>query len=323
MLKNIIYTSYPTTIHSFLKWRNSNPKYNEIYKKIGCLLYDVSLRDGLQGLNKESQQNYSILKKIQIYNEINDNHLPKSIEYGSVVSPRVFPVFQDTIDIFKYIQQKQQKQQETNQEKEQQYHYVFIPNYVNFCKVLQDKYYENFSFISSASDQFLLKNIKQDFSQNFEDHKKIKTHCDFLFLSSKRKLYFSCVNECPIYGKMDNNDVVDKLLQLHALNFDNICLSDTCGTLEVNDFEFIVDKCHKLGINYGTFSLHLHVKQGRERIIEQIIHSALDRKIVKFDVSILDTGGCSVTIDKERLASNLSYELFYKSLVNYITKKVD
>ena len=45
------------------------------------------------------------------------------------------------------------------------------------------------------------------------------------------------------------------------------------------------------------------------------------RRIVDFDVSILVKEWSSVTIDKEFLAPNLSYDLYYKSLVNYIIRK--
>ena len=55
--------------------------------------------------------------------------------------------------------------------------------------------------------------------------------------------------------------------------------------------------------------------------VEKIIHMALDRKIINFDVSLLDSGGCSITIPKENLVPNLSYELYYKSIVNYIKRK--
>jgi hypothetical protein len=107
------------------------------------------------------------------------------------------------------------------------------------------------------------------------------------------------------------------------MNVDNICLSDTCGTLDVEDFEYIVDTCNFFGLPSSKLSLHLHVKNGRENIVEKIIHKALDRRILDFDVSLLETGGCSVTMNKNQIAPNLSYELYYKSLVNYIEEKMD
>jgi len=137
------------------------------------------------------------------------------------------------------------------------------------------------------------------------------------------KLYVSCINECPIEGKIDNDFIVNRILNLNKMNVDNICLSDTCGSLNEEDFEYIVDTCAYFGLPLSKFSLHLHVKREREAEIQRIIHKALDRKIIKFDVSYLDTGGCSVTMNKKNLAPNLSYDLYYKTLCNYILKKTD
>jgi hypothetical protein len=137
------------------------------------------------------------------------------------------------------------------------------------------------------------------------------------------KLYVSCINECPIEGKIDNDFIVNRILNLNKMNVDDICLSDTCGSLNEEDFEYIVDTCAYFGLPFSKFSLHLHVKRERETVIQRIIHKALDRKIIKFDVSYLDTGGCSVTMNKKNLAPNLSYDLYYKTLCNYILKKTD
>lgn len=137
------------------------------------------------------------------------------------------------------------------------------------------------------------------------------------------KLYVSCINYCPIVGKLNNDDIVNKLLKLYELKINSICLSDTCGTLNTEDFEYIVDKCANLGIPYNIFSLHLHVGNNREDIVEKIIHKALDRKIINFDVSLLKSGGCSITINKDNLCPNLSYELYYRSLINYIEKNIN
>jgi hypothetical protein len=91
--------------------------------------------------------------------------------------------------------------------------------------------------------------------------------------------------------------------------------------LELDDFEYIVDTCNFFGIPFSKFSLHLHVKPDRKNIVKEIIHKALDRKIVIFDVSLLESGGCSVTMDENKLTPNLSYELYFESLIDYINKK--
>ena len=137
------------------------------------------------------------------------------------------------------------------------------------------------------------------------------------------KLYVSCINECPIEGKIDNDIIVNRLLKLNKLKISSICLSDTCGTLEPDDFKYIIDTCSNFGIPATKFSLHLHTNNSRMNITEQIIHLALDHKIKDFDVSLLDSGGCSITMEKCKILPNLSYELYYKCLIDYIMKKID
>jgi hypothetical protein len=97
-------------------------------------------------------------------------------------------------------------------------------------------------------------------------------------------------------------------------------LSDTCGTITTEDFEYIIESCLFFGLAPSKISLHLHVKNDKENEVKSLIHKALDFKINKFDVSYLKTGGCSVTMNAKNLAPNLSYDLYYKSFVSYIEK---
>lgn len=60
-------------------------------------LFDTSLRDGLQTVPIESHELASIDFKLNLYNEIYRTHTPKYIEVGSIVSPKIFPIFNDTI----------------------------------------------------------------------------------------------------------------------------------------------------------------------------------------------------------------------------------
>jgi hypothetical protein len=134
------------------------------------------------------------------------------------------------------------------------------------------------------------------------------------------KLYISCINQCPIEGKIDNDIVIDRILRYKELKPNILCLSDTCGTLTKNDLTYILERLH-IHLPHDMFNnmgLHLHVKPGREDEVEQIIHTALDFGLIHFDVSALKSGGCSVTMNDSDLSPNLSYELYYKSLANYL-----
>jgi pyruvate/oxaloacetate carboxyltransferase len=132
------------------------------------------------------------------------------------------------------------------------------------------------------------------------------------------KLYVSCINECPIEGKIDNNVIIEKIQKYQKLKPDILCLSDTCGTLTAEDLNYIISNLNNK--HFNNLSLHLHVKPGREDEVEQIIHRAVDFGITSFDVSALKSGGCSVTMKETELAPNLSYELYYKSLATYLLK---
>lgn len=322
MLANKI---YPRTALEFNKFCLNNSKFNYLYYKLGKPKpFDVTLRDGIQSLSKEEHINYTTSKKMSFYHLINFFYKPNNIEIGSIVSDKVLPVFKDSIQLFQDIQSFEIDINKFSQV-EKPNSFLLVPNFKQLQKVINYTQVNHFSFITSVSDKFQLKNTKQTLEESdkeiyemiysFEEN-KLRNRVPFI------KLYVSCINECPISGKIDNDYIINRLLKLNNMNVDNICLSDTCGTLNDEDFEYIVDTCKYFGMSLNKFSLHLHVRKGREDIVEKIIHKALDRDIINFDVSLLETGGCSVTIDKKNLAPNLSYDLYYKSLFNYIEKNI-
>jgi hypothetical protein len=241
----------------------------------------------------------------------------------------VYLVFKDTSDIFHYANGRIVCNRVNNKKIE---NCIFIPSYDKLLEAVQLNECTHFSFISSVSENFLLKNIKKNFETNYQELRQATSLLQSISIKKNKyvienpkeyntKLYVSCINECPIDRKISNTLVVERLLKLYSLKFNTICLSDTCGSLEPHDFIYIVDECNRNGIPYSAISLHLHVKRNREKIVEQIIHEAFKRKIIQLDVSILETGGCSVTIKKENLCPNLSYDLYYECLVNYILKR--
>lgn len=314
---------YPICARTFEQMQMSK-KIKHFYNKLKPQLFDVTLRDGLQGLSKKEQDKYTITEKKNLYHRILFNQKPQKIEIGSIVSEKVLPIFSDSLDLLKYINNYEKEVTKTDTD-----YYIVIPNQEKLKEVISSVDINNinlhFSFITSISNSFQLKNTKMTLQQSDEDiysmlyklEENIK-----IVRNPKIKLYVSCINECPIEGKIDNDYIVHRLLNLSKMNVENICLSDTCGTMEIEDFEYIIETSLYFGLQPSKLSLHLHVKPGRENIIEQIIHKALDYKITIFDVSMLDSGGCSVTMKKGDLSPNLSYELYYKALYNYISKNI-
>ena len=313
---------YPTCAKSFRSWRLSNPKLNKFYYEMGePVPFDVTLRDGIQSLTKEEQTNFTTNKKLEIYKDIVLKHEPKNIEIGSIVSEKVLPIFNDTISILKIVNNLQNKNDKCIPN-----NYILIPNKEKLHAIINDSFINYFSFITSVSNSFQLKNTKMTLEESDQEIYEMMYQLDentFRMQKPFVKLYVSCINECPIEGKIGNDFIVNRILQLSKMNVDNICLSDTLGTITLDDFEYIAESCIFFGLPPSKLSLHLHVKPEKANEVLKIIHRALDFKITNFDVSVLNTGGCSVTLDKKSLAPNLSYELYYESFVRYIEKKCD
>ena len=309
MLSNKPFQNFISTMDNHIIWR-------KIYKHLGSPRpFDVTLRDGLQNVSKENMSFFSLDKKKDIYNSIINQYKPISAEIGSIVSPNVLPIFKDSTELFDFCEQK------NNNESQFCNHYLLIPNRNKLKELMLHSAIvcNNFSFITSVSNSFQQKNTKKTLKETkVEIESMIQLLC---FNESKQiKLYISCINQCPLEGKIHNDTIVQEILQYNCPEITNICLSDTMGTLEPNDFTYIVDKCDKHGIPYSKLSLHLHVQKGRVNAVKQIFHEALDRKMIQFDVSALETGGCSVTMQQSQLAPNLSYEQYYTFLMDYLEK---
>lgn len=306
----------PKCFNSFIKFcQRDNFILNKYLTKLKNVKpFDVSLRDGLQGLSIEDQNKLKPLDKIILYYHIKETYNPPDMEIGSLVSNKILPIFQDSDSFYNYIEYNQSCSNQNNTN-----NFILIPNESQFQYIHKFNGLNCFSFISSVSESFQLKNTKMSLDTTFKQIHNMMCILDDKPIKSKVKIYLSCINECPIDGKIDNNLIVDKIIQYQQLKPDILCLSDTCGSLNINDFEYIIDNVNKYN-KFNNYSLHLHVKPERENEVENIIHKALDFGITNFDVSAVESGGCSVTMKKSQLSPNLSYELFYKSLSSYLLK---
>ncbi len=285
-----------------------HPKINNILKK--QKLFDVTLRDGLQSLPKDKTINYNLESKKELYNLIKKYKNPTYLEVGSLVSPKVLPVMNESKEFYKWCV-------ETSK---QNNHFLLIPNsnkltYENMALC------RNYSFITSVSQEFQKKNINKTLEQTKDDILIMVDKISSSYIPRNNyfiKLYVSCINECPIQGKFCNNYVIDELVwNYNAYKPNLLCISDTCGTLTSRDFKYIVDEVIEKGVSPDNISLHLHVNDDKEEETIDIIHSAFDREIYNFDVTSFDRGGCSVTMGQSKLKNNLTYDLYYKSLFLY------
>lgn len=301
--------SQPNCASSFMELVHSQKRLTNLFvnKLIKVRPFDVSLRDGLQCLSLSEQQNFNTDFKKHIYEEIIRRYNPRNIEIGSCINNKILPIFNDTEELFNYV--------ETNKENR---HYILVPNQDKLINAINFGA-TNFSFITSVSNSFQIKNTKKTINETYSNLVNMMVYLDDSPIKNYRvKLYVSCINECPIEGKIHSHNIVSELFSLSLLKFDKICLSDTCGSLTHEDFIDIIENTKKIGIDTKKFSLHLHVKPEREEEVEKIVHTAIEYGINEFDVSDLKTGGCSVTMDREKIAPNMSYEQYYRFLTNYL-----
>ena len=259
-------------------------------------LFDVSLRDGLQSQKKI----YSLDEKKVMLKEIINNYNPDKIEVGSIVSNKVLPQMNNSIELYNYAKNL------NNNIK----YYLLIPNKKKL-KIALDNNVNNMSFISSFSNSFQKKNINKSLNETKDELEKInKILIDKNLYENK--LYLSCFNDCPIEGEINSFDIIKELLYYNKLeSFNELCLSDTTGKLDSDNFKEIIYDASKI-VNANKLSLHLHVNKDDIQNTIEIIDLALRVSISKLDISYIDEGGCSVTMDKNNLNANLNYSLLEK-----------
>uniref|UniRef100_A0A6C0EH44 Pyruvate carboxyltransferase domain-containing protein n=1 Tax=viral metagenome TaxID=1070528 RepID=A0A6C0EH44_9ZZZZ len=257
--------------------------------------FDVSLRDGLQSL----KSCYTMNEKKQMLNHIMKVYNPRDIEVGSLVSQKILPQMSGSLELYNYAT--------TNYPNHN--FYLLVPNYNNFSMAKHIYGVKNFSFITSVSESFQMKNTNKTINDTNLELMKIIEELDD---TNKSKLYVSCITECPITKNQDIDKIIHHVNNNLHHKIDNICLSDTCGTLVFDDFKLIYENLDsKLR---EKISLHLHNPENPD--IPSILQYAMKNKIDTIDVCFKEFGGCSVTIDQGKFFSNLTYEY-----VDNLTKK--
>jgi isopropylmalate/homocitrate/citramalate synthase len=126
---------YPKCANSFRHWYTSHPKWELFYNYLGKPKpFDVTLRDGLQGLSIPEQNNFTLERKKELYHTIIRDHNPEYMEIGSIVSEKLLPIFKDSIDFHKYVE----KQQRMENKKVPIEFFVLVPNQRQFEKIVNN-----------------------------------------------------------------------------------------------------------------------------------------------------------------------------------------
>jgi hydroxymethylglutaryl-CoA lyase len=272
------------------------------------ILFDVSLRDGIQGANPLG---YPTPRKLDILRSICKTYNPPRIEIGAFVSPKVLPIMKDTEELFESIQ-------EVLKPDEIPEIYALVPNKTGLLNAVRTGF-TNFSFITSVSNAFQVKNTKKNLVYKKTELNEMMEYIAGLALPCKTKLYISCITECPIAGQIDRDFIIYEILSSYgpSTEYDELCLSDTMGTLSLRDFEYITETLIRFGIPPSRISVHLHINSENEREAKRILFSCFERKINRFDVSLTLEGGCSVTMDKDKMKPNMTYDFFNSVFEEY------
>jgi hydroxymethylglutaryl-CoA lyase len=270
--------------------------YSSMLGKNSLKLFDVTLRDGLQSLKKI----YSLVEKTDILHNIIVNRFPSAIEVGSIVSPKILPQMEQSIELFH----------------EAQFINIILPRPIDLymltpnlksVNIASDHDITNFSFITSVSNDFQKKNTNKNLTE-IKNEIELMMKRVTLIKDSKVKLYISCITDCPIYGRIDNQKIINEILHYYYTydEISEICLSDTCGTMEFNNFKTIIDELLKRNVDFNKISLHLHNQENKQNVKDIIIYG-MKSGIYRFDVSDMpEIGGCTVTLDNP--SGNLSYD---------------
>ncbi len=270
--------------------------YSNMLGKNSLKLFDVTLRDGLQSLKKV----YSLAEKSEILRNIIVNRHPSAIEVGSIVSPKILPQMSESIELFheaQFINIIIARPIDL---------YMLTPN-LKSVNIASDHNITNFSFITSVSNAFQKKNTNKNLTE-IKNEIELMMKRVTLIQDSKVKLYISCITDCPISGKIDNHKIINEILHYYYTydEISEICLSDTCGTMEFNNFKTIIDELLKRNVDFNKISLHLHNQENKQNVKDIIVYG-MKSGIYRFDVSDMpEIGGCSVTM--ENPSGNLSYD---------------
>jgi hypothetical protein len=132
--------------------------------------------------------------------------------------------------------------------------YVTSPN--------NNELYPHTSFWTSISSvyQYKKENITiNEIKQMFTALKQNNIH---------KKLYVSCVNDCPFSGPIDIDYSLHELCcYYHYYTFDEICLCDTCGNLTYENFKYLVQSMIVFGVPKSKIGFQLRMNKDTEKIV--------------------------------------------------------
>jgi len=282
----------------------SNQKKTTI-KNIKPLLFDVSFRNDISQMSLK-------YKKGIIYNILRD-YKPDNIEIGSLLNPEIMPKFLSSLDFCKEINQESGNIFKLYQKNKEENIYMALNNSEKLNMAIK----KNVKCFSLTTP------IHFNFPRSQKELNKIFDILNKSLPEKKTKLYISCTNEWTEEGIIDSEYIIHKLLNYYEkYEPDLLCLSDTFGLLDSEEYQYIVDNCIHFGLPSSKICVNLHFNPNHKKEIEnakRIIHHSFNKKIMNFDVSKNYSNYYMINKKYEGII-NLQYELFNNFLREYIEK---
>ena len=288
----------------------------KIYPKISK--FDVTMSDGLKSIPKI----YTLDDKKIILKKIMNVYKPNSLEIGSIISPKIVPQMQQSYELYNYANKLYNKKTNVCD------FYLSVPPtkyYLNIAKKLNIR---NISLNTSVSEDFHKKSNNQSTSLR-ETKNIIKEFVKKPNNFDKVKLYVSCITNCPIKGRQENDHIINELYEyLHIDGISEVCLTDTCSNIRYNEFKHIIDYLN-IEMNYKLekLSVHLHINHNENKYytMDNIIEYAINNNINKFDLTSFENiyfGNSIIKVDLKNFNNNLTYDRLYESIYDNIIYRI-
>ena len=273
--------------------QSNHTTYTKIYNKALPSICDVSMH------NIHSGQNDFVAKLKPIF-RILQSQSPHSIEIGHIEDQNTYILHTYASNILKNNPGFSTKN-------------LFVG--VNSIQSLQSAIqYEckQLSFYTSVSPKY---NMYQTGKTMYETKHLLEKSMEILQKQSNyneytKKLYISCIDYCPLTGKIDNDYIVKEILEYNKnYDIDEICLSDNIGIIKVTDLKYIIKTLPIFGLPLSKISLQLYVSPSNNDYIEDCIRVGIRNGITKYNVSYAYDN---------KLQHPITYDKFYEILFKHL-----
>jgi hypothetical protein len=197
--------------------------------------------------------------------------------------------------------------------------YILVPLNKLYIEEVQSLKVKNISVMTSLSDTFLQKYTNRPL-------KSTKNLLANLFATTDNftnvKLYVSCLSYCQYEGPQKINNIIQEILFYNTIpGISEICLTDTFGALQYNDFRKIIEGL-KNNMDFNKLSVRLCATKTycqqyeieQENNLTNIIQFCIKNNIYQFDIISDIDDSTTVAMDSCKI---INYNKLYDDMGDY------